>query len=242
MNSTEVLPRRESGAYLQQQDSNRNPVAAQVTVRVKELSERERRRLLMHFLALGDSDRLLRFGTILPDELVTRYVQRLDFVRDTVFGVFDADLELVGVGHLAFVPCDMKPVAPNATEKERVAEFGVSVSASARGRGIGSKLFERAAIHCRNEDVDTLYMHCLASNQTMIHIARKAGMQIHRAYGEADAYLKLSPANSASMLQEAVQEQVASLDYTIRSNTQAAAKWLAQLPSHIPGFRDDEPK
>ena len=209
-------------------------------IRVKELSERDRRRLLMHFLALGDSDRLLRFGTIQPDEMVTRYVQRLDFVRDTVFGVFDADLALVGVGHLAFVPCDMQPVPSAHTEKARVAEFGVSVAASARSFGIGSRLFERAAIHCRNEDVDTLYMQCLATNHTMIHIARKAGMQIHRAHGEADAYLKLTPANSCTMLQEAVEQQVAALDYTIRANTRAAAQWLADLPAHLGSFKEEQ--
>jgi GNAT superfamily N-acetyltransferase len=114
----------------------------------------------------------------------------------------------------------------------------VSVSASARGRGVGTRLFERAAIHCRNDDVDTLYMHCLASNQTMTHIARKAGMQIHRAHGEADAYLKLVPANPGSMLQEAMDQQVASFDYAIRANTRAAAKWLARLPVHLPHFKD----
>lgn len=199
-------------------------------VRVKELSERDRRRLLMHFLALDDSDRLLRFGSVLPDELITRYVQRLDFNRDTVFGVYNDNLTLVAVGHLAFAPREAVPVVSSATLKARVAEFGVSVSASARGRGIGSKLFERAAIHCRNADVDTLYMHCLASNQTMIHIAKKAGMEIHRAYGEADAYLKLPPANPRTVLREAVEEQVASFDYTVKANTKAAFKWLGKLP------------
>src|SRR4051812_21004360 len=52
---------------------------AKFTVRVKELSERDRRRLLMHFLALDADDRLLRFGSNLPDELITKYVQRLNF-------------------------------------------------------------------------------------------------------------------------------------------------------------------
>lgn len=235
MNVKNALDQRPAGMWTNRPDSERGPVF----VRVKELSERDRRRMLMHFLALGDSDRLLRFGSVLPDPLVTRYVQRLDMVRDAVFGVFDADLHLVGVGHLAFVPCDTKADLSSATEKERIAEFGVSVSAAARGRGIGTRLFERAAIHCRNEDVDTLYMQCLASNQAVIHIARKAGMQIHRDHGEADAYLKLAPASSASLLQEAVQEQVAVLDYTLRANTRAAAKWLAQLPSHLPTFSDE---
>jgi GNAT superfamily N-acetyltransferase len=194
-------------------------------VRVKELSERDRRRLLNHFLALDAEDRLLRFGAVLPDELITRYVQRLDFSRDSVFGVYDDNLRLLGVGHLAFAPREAMPVIGSTTSKERVAEFGLSVAASARGMGIGSKLFERAAIHCRNEDVDTLYMHCLASNQTMIHIARKARMEIHCELGEADAFLKLLPADPRSVLQEAVDEQVASFDYNMKANTKAMFKW-----------------
>jgi RimJ/RimL family protein N-acetyltransferase len=200
-------------------------------VRVKELSERDRRRLLMHFLALDDNDRYLRFGTVLPDELITRYVQKIDFARDAVFGVYNNNFKLVGVGHLAFAPRDGVPAVSEATAKERVAEFGASVSASARGIGIGTKLFERAAIHCRNADVDTLYMHCLASNQTMIHIAKKAGMEIHRLHGEADAYLKLRPANPASVMREAVEEQVASFDYAFKANSRAATKWLEIITS-----------
>lgn len=199
-------------------------------IRVKELSERVRRRLLMHFLALDDSDRLLRFGTVLPDELVTRYVQKLDFARDKVFGVYDSNLDLLGVGHLAFAAKEAMPSLSDATLKARIAEFGVSVAATARGLGIGTKLFERAAIHCRNEDVDILYMHCLSSNQTMIHIAKKAGMEIQRGYGEADAYLKLTPANPGSILQEAVEEQFATFDYTFKANTKAAVKLLRKLP------------
>jgi GNAT superfamily N-acetyltransferase len=205
-------------------------------IRVKELSERDRRRLLMHFLALDKDDRLLRFGTVLSDTLVTRYVQRLDFNRDTVFGVFDGELELIGVGHLAFIPCDLKAGGPLTTKKPRVAELGVSVSLSSRGQGIGVKLFERAAIHCRNEDVDTLFMHCLSSNQTMMHIAKKAGMDIRRSKGEADAFLILKPANPGSLLKEAVEEQVAIIDYIIRANSRVAARWLSQFPgtsSHV---------
>lgn len=230
MNSTDLF----TNAFSNLINGKREPVPAEekFTVRVKELSERDRRRLLMHLLALDNDDRLLRFGTVLPDELITKYVQMLNFARDTVFGVYDSKFKLVGVGHLAFAAREALPQVSDATVKERVAEFGVSVSASARGIGIGSRLFERAAIHCRNADVDTLYMHCLASNQTMMHIAKKAGMEIHRAYGEADAYLKVLPADPASVLQEAVEEQVASFDYAVKANTRAATKWLEHLSSN----------
>lgn len=204
--------------------------APRPTIFVKELSRRARRRLLRHFLALSSGDRLLRFGSVLSDELLSRYVENIDYSRDTVFGVYDRKLRLLGVGHLAFAPREALPSVSASTSKERVAEFGVSVAASARGMGVGSRLFERAAIRCRNVDIDTLYMHCLSSNKVMMHIAKKAGMAIHRDYGEADAYLKLAPANPASVLQEAVQEQAARLDYTLKANLRAALKWLGSLP------------
>lgn len=203
------------------------PNRARGTVYVKELAEKDRHRILKHFLALDESDRLLRFGTYLPDAMIEKYVEGIDFSQDKVFGVLSHHFRLIGAGHLAFMP---RSEEDQATDKEQVAEFGVSVSADARGMGIGSKLFERGAIHCRNADIDTLYMHCLASNQTMIHIAKKAGMEIHREYGEADAYLKLLPADAVSVLREAMQEQVASIDYRIKANARAAAKWLRYLP------------
>ena len=195
---------------------------------VKELSPRSRRHLLRHFLALEEKDRLLRFGTKLSDELVTRYVEQLDFSRDTIFGVYDRKLRLLGVGHLAFAPRETSRVS-GATLKARIAEFGVSVSAAARGMGVGTKLFELGAMRCRNADVDTLYMHCLSSNKVMMHIATKAGMEIHRDYGEADAYLKLKPANSVTVLQEAVEEQAAMLDYIVKANVRAMLKWLTKV-------------
>jgi GNAT superfamily N-acetyltransferase len=196
------------------------------TVPVKELRERDRRRMLKHFLALEKQDRVLRFGSYLSDEQVTKYVMGIDFGRDIVFGVYNRTFRLAAVGHLAFAP---KP-ADSSTEKDRVAEFGVSVLKSGRGLGIGSRLFERANIVCRNNDIDTLYMHCLSSNQTMMHIAKKAGMAIHRDYGEADAYLKLGPADPASVLQEAMQEQLATLDYALKANVRRATKLWERLP------------
>jgi RimJ/RimL family protein N-acetyltransferase len=195
---------------------------------VKELSPRARRHLLRHFLALEEKDRLLRFGSKLSDELVTRYVENIDFSRDTIFGVYDRKMRLLGAGHLAFAPREASPVS-GATLKARIAEFGVSVSSAARGMGVGTKLFVRAAIRCRNADVDTLYMHCLSSNKVMMHIAKKAGMEIHRDYGEADAYLKLQPANPVTLFQEAMEEQVAMLDYIIKANMRALFKWISKV-------------
>ncbi|MDY7576915.1 GNAT family N-acetyltransferase [Herbaspirillum sp. RTI4] len=195
---------------------------------VKELSPGARSRLLKHFLALEPSDRLLRFGSHLSDESITRYVEGINFERDTVFGVYNSRLRLMGVGHLTFAPSEKSAIA-GATLKARVAEFGVSVDASARGLGVGSRLFQRASMRCRNADIDTLYMHCLSSNKVMLHIARKAGMEIHRDYGESDAYLKILPADASSVMQEALAEQAAMLDYTFKSNLRLLLRAVARL-------------
>lgn len=220
MNPDDIYPRPRSE---QERGSEKT---AKPTVFVKELSEKHRHRILRHFIGLETQDRLLRFGSHLSDDLIANYVAQINFEHDKVFGVFSHSFRLVGVGHLAYAP---RSSADIASDKERVAEFGVSVSASARGKGVGSALFKRGAIHCRNDDIDTLYMHCLASNQTMIHIAKKAGMEIQRDFGEADAYLKLAPADAGSVLAEAVQEQVATLDYGIKANARAALKWWREL-------------
>lgn len=226
---TSTLP-VQLGRWLRNKDGEkrRRPVL------VKQLAERDRRRMLKHFLALDDSDRLLRFGSILPDEQVQAYVARIDFSRDVVYGVYNRVFKLVAVGHLAFSPKEKIPAGGASTTKDRVAEFGVSVSASARGLGIGSKMFERAAIHCRNSDVDTLYMHCLSSNQTMMHIAKKAGMEIQRERGEADAYLRLLPPDPASMLKEALEEQVATIDYNLKAHKRFAAKYFGVGRQAVP--------
>ncbi|WMY08433.1 GNAT family N-acetyltransferase [Paraburkholderia phenoliruptrix] len=184
---------------------------------VRELTAVDRDRLLTHFLALDEDDRLLRFGQVVPDHVIENYVRAIDFTRDTVFGVFDDQLQLTGVGHLAYLP---------AEGDKRTAEFGVSVLESVRGQGIGSRLFERAAIRSRNTHVTTLYMHCLSRNSTMMHIAKKAGMKIEYAYGEADAYLTLPPADQTSIITEMLQEQAAVFDYALKRQARRTSRLL----------------
>jgi GNAT superfamily N-acetyltransferase len=206
-------------------------------VLIKQLSERDRNRVRKHFLLLDKADRLLRFGNELGDDQVNEYVDRLDFKRDTVYGVYNRTFRLDAVAHLAFAP---KATVPGHfdTEKEMIAEFGVSVLKHARGLGLGSALFERAAIHCRNNDVDTLYMHYLTRNKAIMHIAKKAGMEVERDYSEAEAYLRLLPASPASVLQEALQEQFATIDYTVKAQVRAATKLFEPPRKHLKRDRD----
>ncbi len=193
---------------------------------VNKLTKCDRDSMLKHFLALNDADRLLRFGTVLPDAQVAAYVQKIDFSRDTVYGIVSDDFSLVAVGHLAFAPQDVASVRSAGAGKASIAELGVSVDRSVRGMGLGRRLFERAINHCRNVGVEILYSHCLSSNQVLMHIAKKSGFEIRRDHGEADAYLNLLPPDAGTVVQEALEEQFAALDYTFKASNSTSANWF----------------
>jgi RimJ/RimL family protein N-acetyltransferase len=195
--------------------SSQLDVSRALSTPIKELGESERWLFTQHLLDLGADDRYLRFGNPLSNEAIEAYVDRIDFGADTIFGIFDDGLKLVAAGHFA-------PTREEAPGPIRSAEFGLSVASAARGAGMGTALFYRAASHARNLQIGTLFMHCLSQNRAMIRIARKAGMDIHQAQGEADAYLSLPPGDLASAIEEGVQQQIAIFDYAIKRHLLAA--------------------
>lgn len=176
----------------------------------KRLSPANREALRRHFCALDATDRRLRFGSMISDAGIVQYVEQIDFDRDAVFGVFDDDLHLDGVAHVAVY--------------EGVAELGVSVLPGHRGRGIGTALFDRAGVFARNHLVRVLFMHCLTENQAMMHIAAKSKMRIVTESGETDAHLELPPSDPSSIAREMMQEQLALFDFTLRAQVLSARR------------------
>ena len=201
------------------------PYTAKPVVPVRELHAGHRDEILRHLLLLNEEDRRLRFGTQTPDEVIQHYVEGLDFNRDAIFGSFDSQLNLIGMAHLAYLP--------KTKGQPQAAEFGVSVLPNGRGQGIGTALLARASVHSRNTRIETLFVHCLANNKAMMHLAQKAGMRVEYAYGDADAFLKLPPANPGTIVEEAANEQWADFDYALKENfkrTNDAWSWFLGKP------------
>ena len=190
-------------------------------VPIRSLGAAHRRRIVDHLLALDAQDRYLRFGYAANDEQIQRYVDGLDFERDDIFGIFNRRLVLIAVAHLAFLPGEAGSPAG--------AEFGVSVSRDARGRGYGGRLFDRAVVHARNEGVELMFIHALSENTAMLRIARNAGATLERAGSETDAYLRLPPATLDSRVSEMFDEQVAQADYRLKRQAKNFLDFLAQL-------------
>ena len=180
-------------------------------VPIRSLSERHRPRMLAHLLALDMNDRYLRFGYAAADDQIRRYVERIAFERDEIFGVFNRRLDLIALAHLAYDPAvDVEPPRRSA------AEFGVSVNVRGRGRGLGARLFDHAVLRARNRGVDTIVIHALSENAAMLRIVRKAGAVIERTGVDAEAHLRLPPENHESRRAGGLEQQLGELDYQFK--------------------------
>jgi len=178
-----------------------------VLIPICPITSEHTRELKAHMLGLNAQDRYLRFGYQATDEHIERYVDQLDFERDEIYGIFNRHLQIVAMAHVAI----MRPEG-----KEALAEFGVSVSAHARGRGYGARLFERAVMHARNEEVSMMCIHALSENAPMIRIARQAGATLERDGGETEAYLRLPKRDFDSRLSELLSDQFAKANYSVK--------------------------
>lgn len=200
-----------------------------VLVPIVALNQEHLPQILNHLQDLSEHDRYLRFGYRATDAHIASYVSSLNFGRDEIYGIVNSQLEIIAMAHLALM------------EKEGCAtsaEFGVSVSSHARGRGYGGRMFERAVIHARNEQVYQMYIHALSENAPMIRIARKGGARIERDGAETEAYLSLPKRDLDSRVTEFVADQYAKTNYAIKEDAQRFWNFLAKVREIREGVRE----
>ncbi|MCB1414623.1 MAG: GNAT family N-acetyltransferase [Xanthobacteraceae bacterium] len=178
----------------------------------REMGTEETPQLVKHLLALGMEDRRLRFGHVLSDDGIRKYVAEIDMSRDVVFVVTDAELDIIGAAHLA--------------RRADHAELGISVHSDRKGRGIGTALLERCTARVRNWGVRVLFMNCLVENATMMHLARKQGLKIAVSGTDAEAFVRLPRGDLSSLAAETVAEHLGLFDYALKSS------WLALQGRH----------
>ena len=195
---------------------------------IRILSAKHRPKIIAHLQSLGPQDRYLRFGYSATNEQIENYVNKLNYERDDIYGVFNRRLEIVAMAHLAF------SVDPKWAT---CAEFGVSVDARMRGRGLGGRLFNRAVVHARNQGVALMFIHALSENTPMLKIARKAGARVERDGSESDAYLSLPVANLDSQVNELIEGGMADLDFQIKSRAKQFLQFLQTLQEVRQGVR-----
>lgn len=103
---------------------------------------------------------------------------------------------------------------------------------------MGARLFDRAAIHARNQGVHMLFIHALSENAAMLKIARRAGARVERDGSESEAYLALPQATLDSQLTGVVQDRMAELDYQLKLQAQQFREWLGLMQEVRKGVRE----
>lgn len=193
-------------------------------VPIRSLTPRHRRRIAEHIIALPEHDRYLRFGYSANEDQINRYVDGLDFKRDEIYGIFDRRLRLIAMAHLAILS---DPKNPNC------AEFGVSVSADARGKGLGTALLERAILHARSSQINMLFIHALSENAAMLKIARKAGAVVESFGGDVEAHLLLQKQDFTdrveSAVKDAVEDRLGEVDFRLKQRALQFWEFLGVL-------------
>ena len=172
------------------------------------LNRQDRDALLSHFLTLDKEDRRLRFGNSINDDVVREYVERLDFVRDGLFAVRNGEGRVVAVAHVAI--------------GEKSAELGLSVCAGFRARGYGGALFARGVDFLRNRGIGAVFVHCLAENEAMRHLASRHGMKLTSQGSESEGYVTLPDATPESRFREWLHDQQAAAVEIARRNGRLA--------------------
>jgi len=144
-----------------------------------------------HWLkGLNTEDRGLYFGMAVSDTYIDDLVERIESEpTQHTFLVSYNHTGWLGVLHLAKVD-------------SRSIEFGVSVFEEYRNMGIGGDLLKQGIVWARNRDYKRLYLHCVAWNRTMAHLADKHGLEMTTAGGDTDVAVNLAPASWYSLQRE----------------------------------------
>ena len=217
-----IIEFKDKSNVQQEKTNDERGSKAKAVVPIRSLGENHRGRIAQHLLSLDAQDRYLRFGYTAQDAQIQKYADQLNFERDEVFGIYNRSLKLIAVAHLAI---------PDQRDFSNCAEFGVSVLSSARGRGYGGRLFERAALSASNAGIKLMFIHALSENVAMLKIARSAGALVERDGSESEAYLQLPDATLDTHISEMIEEQVAQFDYRYKAQAKQFRGFLKSLQS-----------
>lgn len=186
---------------------------------------KSKQELLDHLLRLPLTDRYLRFCSTLSDTAIEKYVDRLDLRgEDAVFAVFGADLQIIGMCH----------IAPYRDFNDGGAEMALSVDVDYRKQGIGDILFQRGILHCESLGIKKLYMNCLATNTPIQKLAKRSGMSVTTSYGESIANLNLEDKNAVMAFLQSLQNDTIGLyDANLQHTSNQWAEYVRMLTNIV---------
>lgn len=175
---------------------------------IKRIDSQYQDAVLEHFMRLDKESRYNRFCISMNDYALENYVKQIDY-KNAYFAVFDDELKIVGLGEC---------VREKSSKTPNVAEVAFSVLKEYQGQGLGNKILGRIVRYAQANNIDTLNMFCLRTNQKVVHLAKKFGLKVSISEGENIATLDNMQANEFSPINELVEETIASFELVNKKN------------------------
>ena len=142
---------------------------------------------------LNDHDRHMYFGMGVSDEYIDDLVERIESEpAQHEFLISYNCSGWLGVLHVARV-------------NDQTIEFGLGVAEEYRNLGIGNDLLSEGILWARNRGFKRLFLHCVAWNRTMAHLADKHGLEMTAESGDLDVMARLAPSSWYSFQRETAQ-------------------------------------
>lgn len=149
---------------------------------IKKLNKNYKNKVIEHFLRLDKEDSYNRFCCYMNKETIKVHVNDLNFEDNGIFGIFDDNLDIIGLGECI-------------VNEHGGSEIGFSVEKEYQGNGLGSKLMDRMVRFAKSLNKSRLEMMCLKTNKKSIAIAKKFGLEIHLEDGDSIALINLKNNN-----------------------------------------------
>ena len=175
---------------------------------IRPLTVFEREAVRNFYIALSPEDRRKRFCCSLSDDTICKYVDRLNFTRNTILAAFDEQAQLIGLAELV-----------RGAEE---SEMAFSVRPDKRGQKIGTMLIERLVSRARICGASKVFVMFLSDNTPMRRMALRAGMSVQTADGESHAERDLLPASVQELTHWFLEEGLAHSGYF---STLGFAQW-----------------
>ena len=147
---------------------------------VKKLKNYHKNIILAHFLRLDGDGKYNRFCVAANENFISRYVEQLDINNNGVYGLFDDEMNMVGLGECILYK-----------NSDSEAEVAFSIELIHQGKKLGSRLMKKLIQYANSRGIKKVQMYCLRTNNKSLHLAKKYGLNLIHEYGDVKTVIKM---------------------------------------------------
>lgn len=151
---------------------------------IKKLSEFNRQKVQEHFLRLDPESRRSRFCATMNNENLSLYAKNLDFIHNGIFGIFNDNLDIIGLGEC--VSYDPK------NGYSLIAEVAFSIEKPYQGKKLGNKIMQKVVQYANLHNLKELKMYFLKTNAATFHLAKKYNFKLEYYSSEISGTIKVN--------------------------------------------------